>query len=139
MILCAFDDVMRPDLMLLFKNYTSIGFKKVQAPKAVLEEWTGMELEPSSMYGIRQYTKGAILSPHADRNPLITSCIINVAQDLEEDWPLEVYGRDGLAYNVTMKSGDMVLYESHSLIHGRPFPMKGKYFANIFVSVNLLP
>jgi prolyl 4-hydroxylase len=107
--------------------------------KPILEEWTGMELEPSSMYGIRQYTEGAILSPHADRNPLITSCIINVAQDVEEDWPLEVYGRDGLAYNVTMKPGDMVLYESHSLIHGRPFPMKGKYFANIFVSVNVLP
>jgi len=101
--------------------------------RPILEEWTGMELEPSSMYGIRQYTEGAILSPHADRNPLITSCIINVAQDVEEDWPLEVYGRDGLAYNVTMKPGDMVLYESHSLIHGRPFPLKGKYFANIFI------
>uniref|UniRef100_A0A7S2UHM2 Uncharacterized protein n=1 Tax=Attheya septentrionalis TaxID=420275 RepID=A0A7S2UHM2_9STRA len=32
-----------------------------------------------------------------------------------------------------MKPGDMVLYESHSLIHGRPFPLKGKYFANIFI------
>ncbi len=102
--------------------------------KPVLEEWTGMELEPSSMYGIRKYTTGAILSPHADRIPLISSCIINVAQDVDEDWPLEVYGRDGLAYNVTMEPGDMVLYESHSLIHGRPFPMVGKYFANIFVS-----
>ncbi|KAL7432610.1 hypothetical protein ACHAXH_001811 [Discostella pseudostelligera] len=104
--------------------------------KPILEEWTGMELEPSSMYGIRQYTNGAILNPHADRNPLISSCIINVAQDVEEDWPLEVYGRDGLAYNVTMKPGDMVLYESHSLIHGRPFPLKGKYFANIFIHFN---
>ncbi len=64
--------------------------------KPILEEWTGMKLEPSSMYGIRQYTTGAILSPHADRNPLISSCIINVAQDVDEDWPLEVYGRDGL-------------------------------------------
>ena len=76
---------------------------------------------------------GAILSPHADRMPLISSCIINVAQDVEEDWPLEVFGRDGLAYNVTMQPGDMVLYESHSLIHGRPFPLKGNYFANIFI------
>lgn len=101
--------------------------------KPILEEWSGMELEPSSMYGIRQYTEGAILSPHADRNPLITSCIINVAQDVDEPWPLEVYGRDGLAYNVTMQPGDMVLYESHSLIHGRPFPLKGRYFANIFI------
>jgi prolyl 4-hydroxylase len=32
-----------------------------------------------------------------------------------------------------MEPGDMVLYESHSTIHGRPFPLKGRYFANIFV------
>lgn len=32
-----------------------------------------------------------------------------------------------------MAPGDMVLYESHSVIHGRPFPLKGKYFANVFV------
>jgi len=29
--------------------------------------------------------------------------------------------------------GDMVLYESHSVIHGRPFPLKGRYYANIFI------
>ena len=27
----------------------------------------------------------------------------------------------------------MILYESHSVLHGRPFPLKGRYFANIFV------
>lgn len=27
----------------------------------------------------------------------------------------------------------MILYESHSLVHGRPFPLKGRYFANIFI------
>ena len=27
----------------------------------------------------------------------------------------------------------MLLYESHSVIHGRPFPLKGRYFANIFI------
>ena len=104
--------------------------------KPLLEEWTGMELKPScNEMGIREYTKGAMFAPHADRMPLITSAIINVAQEgMEEDWPLEVYGRDGLAYNVTMKPGDMLLYESHSLVHGRPFAMRGKSFANIFVS-----
>jgi prolyl 4-hydroxylase len=32
-----------------------------------------------------------------------------------------------------MTPGDVVLYESHSVLHGRPFPLRGKYFANIFV------
>mmetsp|Transcript_43931 Transcript_43931/g.51462 ORF Transcript_43931/g.51462 Transcript_43931/m.51462 type:complete len:212 (-) Transcript_43931:430-1065(-) len=32
-----------------------------------------------------------------------------------------------------MEPGDMVLYESHSIIHGRPFPLKGRSYANIFI------
>jgi len=32
-----------------------------------------------------------------------------------------------------MNPGDMVLYESGSLIHARPFPMKGRFMANIFI------
>ena len=27
----------------------------------------------------------------------------------------------------------MVLYESHSVMHGRPFPYTGKYYANVFI------
>ena len=38
-----------------------------------------------------------------------------------------------LAVNVTMEPGEMVLYESGSLIHGRPFPLNGRSFANIFI------
>ena len=60
--------------------------------------------------------------------PLVTSAIIQVDQDVDEPWPLEVYGHDGKATNVTMEPGDMVLYESHSVIHGRPFPMRGNFY-----------
>ena len=59
--------------------------------------------------------------------------IVQVDQNVDEPWPLEVYGHDGTATNVTMEPGDMVLYESHSVIHGRPFPMRGNYFANCFI------
>lgn len=79
------------------------------------------------------YTSGSILATHVDRDPLISSAIINVGQDVDEDWPLEVYDHDGWAHNITMSPGDVVLYESHSVLHGRPFPLKGTYFANIFV------
>lgn len=97
------------------------------AAKDTIQQWTGMELSPTSLYGVRVYSDGAILSPHVDRLPLVSSCIINVAQDVDEPWPLEIYDRQGKAVNVTMEPGDMVLYESGSLIHGRPFPMKGRY------------
>lgn len=103
------------------------------AAKSTIEQWTGMELKPISQYGIRMYTEGAILNPHVDRLPLVSSCIVNVDQDVDEPWPLEVYDREGNAVNVTMEPGDMVLYESHSLIHGRPFALKGRFYANIFI------
>lgn len=70
--------------------------------------WTEQLLTQCSLYGIRVYTEGAVLATHVDRLPLVSSAIINVAQDLDEPWPLEVIGHDGKAYNVTMEPGDMV-------------------------------
>ena len=101
--------------------------------RLTLEAWAGQSLVSTSLYGVRVYKEGSVLAPHVDRLPLVTSAIINVAQDVDEPWILEVVGHDGIATNVTMEPGDMVLYESHSVIHGRPFPLKGRYYANIFV------
>lgn len=101
--------------------------------KPILEDWTGHKLKPTSLYGIRLYHHGAILATHADRLPLVSSCIINVDQDVNEPWPIEVYDHDGRAHNVTMAPGDMVLYESHTVLHGRPTPLNGSFYANIFV------
>lgn len=93
----------------------------------VLEGWSGVPLIPTSMYGIRIYREGAILAPHVDRLPLVISAILNVAQDEDctDEWPLEVIGRDGIAVNLTLQPGEMILYESHSIIHGRPYPLTG--------------
>ena len=87
----------------------------------------------TSVYGIRIYYNQSILAPHVDRLPLVSSAILNVAQSVDTDWVLEVYDHEGMAHNVTMEPGDLVLYESHSVIHGRPFPLQGEYYANIFV------
>lgn len=65
-----------------------------------------------------------------DRLPLVSSAIINVAQLVNEPWPVEVYDHNGQGHNVTMEPGDMVLYESHTVLHGRPFPMNGSHYVN---------
>jgi len=101
--------------------------------RPLIEEWTGHKLTETSLYGIRVYKRGAVLATHVDRLPLVSSCIIQVAQDVDEPWPVEVYDHKGQAHNVTMVPGDMVLYESHTVLHGRPFPLNGSYYANIFV------
>jgi prolyl 4-hydroxylase len=76
----------------------------------MLEEWTEKELTKISLYGIRKYTTNSVLTPHVDRMPLV-----------------ELWGHDGKADNVTMEVGDMLMYESHSVVHGRPWSLKGKY------------
>ena len=103
--------------------------------EAHIREWIpkATAFSRSSLYGIRVYTEGSILATHVDRDPLITSAIINIAQDVDEKWPLEVYAHNGKAYNITMEPGEMILYESHTVMHGRPFPLKGRYYANLFV------
>merc|ERR1712176_316246 len=103
------------------------------AAKSTIEEWTGQELRQCSLYGIRIYGENSILATHVDRLPLVSSAIINVDQDVDEPWPIEVISHDGKAYNVTMEPGDMVLYESHSVLHGRPYPLKGRFYANLFI------
>ena len=104
-----------------------------EAASATLEAWTAQELQPCSLYGIRVYQQGAIMLPHVDRLPLVVSAMIAVAQDVDEPWPTEVYDHSGQAHNVTLEPGDMLLFESHSVIHGHPFPLEGRYVALIFI------
>ncbi|KAL7443635.1 hypothetical protein ACHAXM_009074 [Skeletonema potamos] len=101
----------------------------------IMKEWipTASSFSKSSLYGVRVYREGHILAPHVDRDPLISSAIINIDQDVTEPWPLEVIGHDGFAHNITIIPGEVILYESHSVIHGRPFALKGSYYANVFV------
>jgi prolyl 4-hydroxylase len=104
------------------------------AASATLEEWTSQELQPCSLYGIRVYSEGAIMLPHVDRLPLVASAAISVAQDLDDEgWPFEMYDHKGQAHNVTLQPGEMLLFESHSVIHGHPFPLRGRFAAFIFI------
>ena len=67
--------------------------------QTTLEAWTGQSLVFTSSYGIRIYKEDAVLSPHIDRLPLVTSAIVNVAQNVDEPWVLELIGHNGGATN----------------------------------------
>ena len=102
----------------------------------ILEEWSGHTLESTFIYGIREYYKGNILKNHLDwLTTHVVSVILQVDKDLGEegeDWPLEVIGFDGQRHLVYLNPGQMLMYESARLVHGRPSTFKGKYFANAF-------
>ncbi|MEE9326000.1 MAG: 2OG-Fe(II) oxygenase [Cocleimonas sp.] len=98
-----------------------------------LEKWSGQKLEHTAVYGIREYQNGAMLDMHVDRYQThIISAIINVDQDVNNDWSLNIYDHYARLHKITLKPGEILFYESASLAHGRPEPLDGKRYANIF-------
>lgn len=57
-----------------------------------------------SLYGIRVYKEGAVLAPHVDRLPLVSSAIINVAQDVDEPWYVLKMSRQQKSVVVSLRS-----------------------------------
>jgi len=98
------------------------------------EEWSGVTLEHTSTYGIRRYTNGSWLTSHVDKfNTHVISAILNIDQKVSEDWPLYIKDNNGEDHAVFIKPGQMLWYESARLVHGRPKPLNGEYFDNIFI------
>jgi prolyl 4-hydroxylase len=101
--------------------------------KPLLEDWTNKSLNPTFVYGIRNYHRGAVLKTHRDRlETHIISAIINVDQKVDKDWPLVIDDNYYRQHHVILKPGDMFFYEGARLKHGRPFEFIGDSFANVF-------
>ncbi len=100
----------------------------------MVEAWIGDYLEPTYVYGVREYREGAELKMHRDRIAThIASVIINVDQEVDSDWPLVIDDHHYRRHNVLLKPGEMVFYEGGRLMHGRPSKLHGKRYANVFV------
>ena len=66
--------------------------------KKIMEDWAKVKLNKSFvMYGIRRYTRGAVLLQHVDKIPShIISVILQIDQKVEEDWPLTIIDHKGI-------------------------------------------
>ena len=102
--------------------------------KDKLTQWTGLtDLHFTSIYGFREYKKGAILKMHVDKfKTHALSAIVNVQKDTIA-WPLVAYDHHHERHDVYFDNFDVLLYESGTVVHGRPFPFQGDHFVNIFV------
>ena len=101
--------------------------------KPLHEEWCDTELAPSAAYGMRCYRNGSRLEMHIDRSAThVVSSILQISQDVDEPWPLDLEF-DGRKHAVLLSPGQMLLYEGASTLHGRPRPMAGRSFINLFV------
>ena len=59
--------------------------------------------------------------------------MIQIDQKVDKDWPLTLIDHEGGKKKVYLKPGEMLLYESAKMPHGRQFPFNGDYFDNLFV------
>ena len=100
----------------------------------VVEAWAGTKLEPTDIYGIRTYYDGAWLSNHVDREQThAASAIVNVEQvNVSEPWHVHIWDIHGKRHLVTLEPGYALLYESARCMHGRPVPLRGAEYTNVF-------
>ena len=102
--------------------------------RELAELWAGLELELSTVYGPRRYSRASRLSLHVDRlSTHVISAIVNIQQEVEAPWLLDILDNSGRAHQVELRPGQMLLYESARLPHGRTRPLEGRNFTNIFV------
>lgn len=103
--------------------------------QSTMEEWYGAgTLELTSIYGIRKYINGSVLRMHIDTAQThVVSAIINIDQVVDEEWPLIILDHQDREHSILMKPGDMLLYESSKLLHGRPDAFIGSHYDNIFI------
>ena len=64
----------------------------------IIEDWAKVKLNKNFvMYGIRRYTRGAVLLQHVDKIPShIISVILQIDQKVDENWPLTLIDHKGI-------------------------------------------
>ena len=137
------------------KNMITATFERL------ISEWIGQPVVYSAGFGARTYLRNATFAAHVDRyDTHVASAIIQVRspptpvpparakhfhktlwasgvsqldQQVEQDWPVVICDHEGQAHSVALKAGQALLYESARLLHSRPHPLQGDYYANFFI------
>lgn len=117
---------------LLFEDQ-SFNARLAEELRPLHEAWAGVPLALSACYGIRCYQRGTFLYKHVDRQPHFVSSTICVDHALDAPWPLSVTSLDGQVSQVDLEPGELCFYEGVRLAHGRPYPLRGDFYAGIFV------
>lgn len=120
-----------------FVDIGSLAWEVADQLRSLHEDWSGLELRPTSSYGVRIYQNGSSLAMHCDKvHTHVISSIIHITHqydNISEPWPIQIEDHDGVLHSVALEEGDMLFYESARCLHGRITPLKGKYYASIFV------
>ncbi|XP_023323633.1 uncharacterized protein LOC111697758 [Eurytemora carolleeae] len=102
--------------------------------RPIVEEWSETKLEFSETYGVRRYKHGARLALHVDKiETHIISVILNLSQNVSTPWDLFILNSDREVNRILLHPGEMILFESARLPHGRQDPLDGESYDNLFL------
>ena len=103
--------------------------------KPIVEAWSGTKLVSNNAYGLRVYRNESSLNMHIDKvETHVLSAILHVDHDEKgEPWPIVIEDFQGNTVEVSLESGDMLLYESSKCYHGRPRTFNGEWYASLFL------
>ena len=117
-----------------FLPQESLNYEILHEMTPFFEEWAGMKLEPTSVYGVRLYQEGNTLDDHLDIiETHVISGILHIDSDLDEPFPIQIDNSDGTLASMNLKPGQVMFYESAKSFHQRKVPMKGRYYGSIFM------
>ncbi|MEM1181872.1 MAG: class I SAM-dependent methyltransferase [Acidobacteriota bacterium] len=98
------------------------------------EARTGMKLERAAGSGLFVYQRGTYVLPHVNRMGAgIFSSVACIAGELDEPWPVYLEDVDGKAHEIELAPGDLLFYEGARLIHGHPWPLRGRFLISLAV------
>lgn len=129
--ICMIKQINRTELINMRKSMIEKIFKTLGP---VAEEWAGIKLKTNWIYGIRRYRNNSWLFSHIDHfGTQVISVIMNIGQEVKEDWPLYMKDNHGVSHKLILSPGDMVWYESARLEHSRQKPLNGQYYDNMYI------
>ncbi len=100
---------------------------------SLVQAFAGVEVEPTEWYGPRIYHRGARLLRHCDR---ARSHVFGVTAYIEssdhQPWPI-YFERDRDFLRISLRIGQMAIYEGVRLPHFRPTALDARFFAAAFL------
>ena len=98
----------------------------------IAEKLSGQKLEPTFIYGMREYSKNAVLKAHRDRKDT-HQVSFSITYFKDHDWPIELELENTKMYPIELEAGQSLYYEGARQRHGRTTPFKGSSYINLYV------
>ena len=103
----------------------------------IAERLSGQKLSATYIYGLREYSNGAVLKEHRDRKDT-HQVSFSITYSKDHDWPIELELENGKLYPIELKAGESLYYEGARSKHARSKPFKGYSYINLYVHYKVI-